>query len=253
MDLGLTGRAVLVTGAGGGVGPTLAAAFAAEGALVALHVRDAGVRGRAHDAAESIESAGRRAIVVGADLASTAAIDAMVAEVAERLGPVSVLVNATSSFRTEALGEIDDDSWNSMLSDMLGATFRTIRAVVPGMREQGWGRVVSFAAKSALTGGAQASHYSAAKAGVIGLTASLAKELGPDGILVNAVAPSQILTMSDGRPSIPDERAEKMAKSIPLRRLATPEDVASLVVWLASAANTYLTGETIDITGGAQT
>ncbi len=253
MDLGLTRRTVLVTGAGGGVGPTLAAAFAAEEALVALHVRDAGVHGRAHEAAESIESRGGRAIVIGADLRSTAAVDAMVAEIAERLGPVSVLVNATSSFRPEALLDIDDDSWNSMLSDTLGASFRTIRAVVPGMREQGWGRVVSFAAKSALAGGAQASHYGAAKAGVIGLTASLAKELGPDGILVNAVAPSQILTMSDGRPSIPDERAEKMAKSIPLRRLATPEDMAGLVVWLGSAANTYLTGETIDITGGAQT
>jgi 3-oxoacyl-[acyl-carrier protein] reductase len=252
MDLGLTERVVLVTGAGGGVGPTLAAAFAAEGAALALHVRDAEVRGRAHEAAESIEGGGGRAIVVGADLGSTSAIEAMVGDVAERLGPVSVLVNATSAFRTEALDDIDDTSWTSMLSDMLGATFRTTRAVVPGMRKAGWGRIVSFAAKSALTGGAQASHYSAAKAGVIGLTASLAKELGPDGILVNAVAPSQILTISDGRPSVPDERAEKMAKSIPLRRLATPDDVAGLVVWLASAANTYVTGETIEVTGGAQ-
>jgi len=252
MDLGLSGRVVLITGAGGGVGPTLAAAFAAEGAHVALHVRDAGANGRAHEAAESIQHGGGRATVAGADLGSTSAIDAMIAEIADRIGPVSVLVNATSAFRTEALADIDDASWASMLSDMLGATFRTTRAVVPGMRKEGWGRIVSFAAKSALTGGAQASHYSAAKAGVIGLTASLAKELGPDGILVNAVAPSQILTVSDGRPSIPDERAERIARSIPLRRLATPDDVAGLVVWLASAANTYVTGETIDITGGAQ-
>ena len=126
------------------------------------------------------------------------------------------------------------------------------KAVLPGMVRKGWGRIVSFASRSGLLGAAMASHYAAAKAGVIGLTSSLAKELGPDGILVNAVAPTQVLTTRDGRPSIPDERADKMAKSIPLRRLATPDDVAPLILWLASAANTYVTGETIDVTGGAK-
>lgn len=121
------------------------------------------------------------------------------------------------------------------------------------MREAGWGRIVSIASRSALAGVGKASHYTAAKAGIIGLTSSLAKELGPDGILVNAIAPTQILTHRDGAPSIPDERAEKMARSIPVRRLATPEDLAGLVVWLASAANTYVTGETIAFTGGAKT
>ena len=88
---------------------------------------------------------------------------------------------------------------------------------------------------------------------MVGLTSSLAKELGPDGILVNAVAPTQIQTVKDGTPSIPDERAEKMSRAIPLRRLATPDDIAGLVVWLASGANTYVTGETIAFTGGAKT
>lgn len=253
MDLSLTDRVVLITGAGGGVGPTLASAFAAEGAAVALHQRDAAKVGRAHEAAESIRSGGGRAIVVGADLRSTDAIESMVTAIGEELGPVAVLVNATSAYRAEGLLEIGDDSWVEMLDDMLGATFRVSRAVVPGMREAKWGRIVSFASRSALAGVAKAPHYSAAKAGVIGLTSSLAKELGPDGILVNAVAPTQILTLKDGVPSIPDERAEKMAKSIPLRRLATPDDVAGLVVWLASAANTYVTGETIPFTGGAKT
>ncbi|MGH2369925.1 MAG: SDR family NAD(P)-dependent oxidoreductase [Chloroflexota bacterium] len=252
MDLGLGGRVVLITGAGGGVGPTLARAFAAEGAAAALHVRDASARGRAHEAAESIGSAGGRAIVVGADLRSTDAIEAMVATIGEEIGPVAVLVNATSAYRSEPLGEISDESWTSMVDDMLGATFRVSRAVTPGMREARWGRIVSFASRSGLAGVAKASHYAAAKAGVVGLTASLAKELGPDGILVNAVAPTQILTVRDGVPSIPEERAEKMAKSIPVRRLARPDDVAGLVVWLASAGNTYVTGETIAFTGGAQ-
>jgi 3-oxoacyl-[acyl-carrier protein] reductase len=252
MDLGLGDRVVLITGAGGGVGPTLASAFAAEGAAVALHVRDASVPGRAHDVAESIRATGARATVVGADLRSTDAIDTLVSTVAESLGAVTVLVNATSAYRSEPLAEIGDESWSDMLDDMVGATFRVTRAVVPAMQTAGWGRIVSFASRSGLTGVARAAHYAAAKAGIVGLTASLAKELGPDGILVNAVSPTQILTMKDGVPSIPDERAEKMAKSIPLRRLATPDDIAGLVVWLGSAANRYVTGETISVTGGAQ-
>jgi 3-oxoacyl-[acyl-carrier protein] reductase len=252
VDLGLTDRVVLVTGAGGGVGPTLAATFATEGARVALHVRDASVPGRAHDVAERVRAGGRRATVVGADLRSTDAIETMVGTVAEELGAITILVNATSAFRTESLADIGDDGWSGMLDDMLGAAFRTTRAVVPGMQAAGWGRIVSFGSRSGLVGVGRAAHYAAAKAGIIGLTAALAKELGPDGILVNAVAPTQILTDRDGAPSIPDERAAKLASTIPLRRLATPEDVAPLVVWLASAANTYVTGQTITFSGGAQ-
>lgn len=252
MDLDLAHRVVLITGAGGGVGPTLARAFAAEGSAVALHVRDAATPGRAHEAARAIRSAGQSALVVGADLRSSDAIEAMVATVADELGPVAVLINATSAYRAEPLVDIGDESWAAMIDDMLGATFRVTRAVVPRMQSSGWGRIVSFASRSAVAGVARASHYAAAKAGVIGLTSSLAKELGPDGILVNAVAPTQILTVKDGVPSIPDERAEKMSRSIPLRRLATPDDMAGLVLWLASGANTYVTGETIAVTGGAR-
>jgi 3-oxoacyl-[acyl-carrier protein] reductase len=252
MDLGLKNRIVLVTGAGGGVGPTLASAFAAEGAAVALHVRDVARDERASRAADTIRASGGRATVVGADLRSTDAIDAMLATVEQELGPVAVLVNATSAYRTEPLAEIGDESWNSMVGDMLGAVFRVSRALVPAMRDAGWGRIVSITSTSALAGAAKASHYSAAKAGIIGLTSSLAKELGPDGILVNAVAPTQIVTVRDGTPSISDEQAAKMARSIPLRRLATPEDLAQLVMWLASAANTYVNGETIGLTGGAK-
>lgn len=253
MELGLSDRVVLITGAGGGVGPTLARAFAAEGAAVALHVRDASVHGRAHAAVEEIRVGGGRASVVGADLRSSDAITKVVATVAEQLGPATVLVNATSAYGAEQVAEIGDESWAAVIGDMLTATFGMCRAVVPAMQAVGWGRIVSFASRSALAGVARASHYAAAKAGIIGLTSSLAKELGPDGILVNAVAPTQILTVKDGVPSIPEERAERMAKSIPLRRLATPDDIAPLVVWLASGANTYLTGETVSFTGGAKT
>jgi len=244
---------VLITGAGGGAGPTIARAFADEGAIVALHHRRADERAsRAHTAAEEIVAAGGRALAVGADLRSTAEIVAMVELIRTEAGPVGVLVTATSAYRSEPFGEIPDDGWDDMIEDMLGATFRTCRAVATGMQEAGWGRIVNIASRSGLMGVARSAHYAAAKAGIVGLTASLAKELGPSGVLANAVAPTQVRTIKDGVPSIPDQQADKLAKMIPLRRIASPDDLASVVLWLGSAANTYVSGQTISLTGGAQ-
>jgi 3-oxoacyl-[acyl-carrier protein] reductase len=256
MDLGLAGRVVLITGAGGGTGPTMARAFAAEGATVALHQRRSGTPEqptRAEAAAADIVAAGGTAFTVSADLRSTDAVLAMIASVEQQAGPVGVLVTATAAYRNDRFAEISDETWARVVDDMLGATFRVARAVVPGMRQMGFGRIVNIAARSGLAGIARAAHYSAAKAGIVGLTAALAKELGPSGILVNAVAPTQILTVADGQPSIPEELATEMAKAIPLRRLATPDDLAPIVLWLGSAANTFVNGETVSLSGGAQT
>ena len=158
------------------------------------------------------------------------------------LGPVGVLVTATSAYSTDQFAEIKDDSWVSVVDDVLGATFRTCRAVVPGNGRGGVGADREHRGTIGSRRASRASHYAAAKAGIIGLTVSLAKELGPSGILVNAVAPIQIRTVKDGVPSIPEERAADLAKKIPLRRVATPDDLASLVVWLGSGANTYVIG-----------
>ena len=253
MDLGLRDRVVLMTGAAGGAGPTIARAFAAEGARVALHQRSSADQPtRAEEAAAGIRAAGGRAVAVSADLTVTDETVSMVQRVTDELGPVEILVTATSAYRPERFAEIGDASWSAIVDDVLGATFRACRAVVPAMQAAGWGRIVNIAARSGLVGVARASQYAAAKAGIIGLTASLAKELGPSGILVNAVAPTQLLTVKGGVPSIPDERAAEMARTIPLRRIATPDDLAALVVWLGSGANTYLTGETISLHGGDQ-
>jgi 3-oxoacyl-[acyl-carrier protein] reductase len=253
MDLGLRDRVVLITGAGGGAGPTVARAFADEGASVALLHRPGSKRAaRAEAAADEIRASGGNALAVAADLGSTEQIEGMVERVASELGRIAILVTATSAYRTEGIAEITDKSWTSVVDDMLGATFRTCRAVVPGMQAAGWGRIVNVAARSALVGVAGATHYAAAKAAIVGLTVSLAKELGPDGILVNAIAPVQLLTLVDGKPSISDERAAVRSVSIPVRRLATPEDLAAVVVWFGSAANTYVTGETISLHGGDQ-
>ena len=169
---------------------------------------------------------------------STEQVEAMVEQVAAELGAVGVLVTATSAYKSERFAEIDDESWASVVDDLLGATFRACRAVVPGMQEAGWGRIVNIAARSGLVGrrpvdplrrGQGRDHRPDRVAG---------QGARPEGILVNAVAPTTILTVKDGVPSIPDERAAEMAKTIPLRRLATPDDLAALVVWLGSAANT---------------
>jgi 3-oxoacyl-[acyl-carrier protein] reductase len=250
VDTGLAGRVVLVTGGGGGAGPTIVEAFAAEGAAVAVHHRSS--VGRAEAVAEAVLARGGRAIAVAADLGSTAEIAPMIARVEAELGSVAVLVTATSAYRNDRFTEIDDEAWSSVVDDMLGATFRTCRAVVPGMQAAGFGRIVNVAARSGLVGVARAAHYASAKAAIVGLTASLAKELGPQGILVNAVAPTQIVTVKDGTPSIPEDRQADMAKSIPVRRLATPADLAGLVVWLGSEANTFVSGQTITLSGGAQ-
>jgi 3-oxoacyl-[acyl-carrier protein] reductase len=250
VDLGLRDRVVLITGAGGGAGPTLVRAFAAEGAAVAVHYRSSAAR--AEEVAAAIVAGGGRALAVAADLASTEEVRAMVGRVEDELGRIGVLVTATSAYRTDKFAELDDQAWAGVVDDLLGATYRACRAVVPGMTEAGWGRIVNIAARSGLVGVARSAHYAAAKAGIVGLTASLAKELGPTGILVNAVAPTQILTQKDGVPSIPEERQPDMAKAIPLRRLATPDDLAPLVVWLGSDANRYVSGQTITLSGGAQ-
>jgi 3-oxoacyl-[acyl-carrier protein] reductase len=252
VDLGLRDRVVLITGAGGGAGPTIARAFAAEGAIVALHQRRPNPKGRAQETADEIVAGGGRALAVAAELGSDDQVRAMVAGITEAHGPVTVLVTATSAYRTAAFAELTEAAWATIVDAMLGATYRACRAVVPGMQASGWGRIVNVAARSGLTGVARAAPYAAAKAGIIGLTRSLAKELGPAGILVNAIAPTQILTHRDGTPSIPDERAAELAKTIPLRRLATPDDLAALALWLGSAANTYVSGEVVSLTGGAQ-
>jgi len=253
VDLGLTERVVLITGAGGGAGPTVARAFADEGAFGPLQQREgSGSAGRAQETAADIVADGGHAIAVSADLTSTEQVESMVERVASELGVVGVLVTATSAYKSERFPEIDDDSWSSVVDDLLGATFRACRAVVPGMQKAGWGRIVNVAARSGLVGVAKSTHYAAAKAGIIGLTASLAKELGPEGILINAVAPTTILTVKDGTQSIPDERVAEMEQTVPLRRLATPDDLARLVVWLGSDANSYVSGQTISLSGGDQ-
>ena len=224
--------------------------FAAEGALVAVHYPDQ------RDGPRRPPRTSRRPAVgrwpYACDLGDTAAIDAMVERIATELGPVAVAVNRTSTIGPSALADIADDDWASVVDDMLGATFR-VSGGRTGMAAGGFGRIVNIASRSGAVGTAKAAHYAAAKAGIVGLTGSLAKELGPSGILVNAVAPTTIVTERDGVPSVPPDRQVAMAKSVPLGRLAVPDDIARVVVWLGSAYNSFVNGEVITVSGGART
>jgi len=188
-----------------------------------------------------------------ADLTDRASVEAMVNEIKQEWGGVDVLVNSVSAFEGSVpLETMTALQWNRMLDVMLTGIFHAISLCVPTMRVNKWGRIVNIAARSGLTGAARQAHYSAAKAGVIGLTRALAKELGPDGILVNAVAPTTILTPAM-RESMAPEAQERMAKSIPLGRIATPDDVARVVLFLGSGWNTFVNGEVITVGGGVQT
>ena len=253
MDLGLRDRVVLITGGGGGAGPTIGRAFAAEGALVALHHRTGSPSAaRAEAAAAGIVAAGGRAIAVNADLRSTEETTAMVERIEAELGTVARARDRHLRLRIRAVR-------------------RDLRRVVGcGRRRCPRGDVPCLSRGRARDAGRRLGpdrdHRRAVRAGRGRAlrplrsgqggdrrpSASLAKELGPSGILVNAIAPTKILTEKDGVPSIPPDKAAEEAKTIPLRRIATPDDLAALAVWLGSGANTYVTGETISLTGGTQ-
>lgn len=250
MDLELSDKVVLITGASGGLGRELALTFGRHQACVIVHYH------RNADAAEvvaqSIEDMGGEALALPADLQDRASVEQMIGEVQAEYGGVDVLINNAIAFEGgvpfEALAPAQ---WNQMLNIVLTGAFHVISLCAPYMRHHKWGRIVNIASRMGMTGAARYAHYTAAKAGLIGLTKALAKELGPDGILVNAVAPTTILTPSM-REKMSPEAQEKLAKTIPLGRIATPDDVARVVLFLASGWNTFVNGEIITIGGGVQ-
>jgi 3-oxoacyl-[acyl-carrier protein] reductase len=251
MELELADKVVLITGASGGLGRELALLFGRHQACVVVHYRRH--KEAAEVVAQSVEAVGGESLTLGADLADRASVEAMVNEIKKEWGGVDVLVNSASAFEGSVpLETMTALQWSRMLDVMLTGVFHTIHLCTPYMRSQKWGRIVNIASRSGLVGTARQAHYSAAKAGLIGLTKSLAKELGPDGVLVNAVAPTTILTPAM-RESMTTETQERMAKSIPVGRIATPDDVARVVLFLGSGWNTFVNGEVITVGGGAQT
>jgi len=238
----LDGRTALVTGGASGIGRAIAQAYVREGARVVIADRDAP---RAADAAAGTGAAGHAAL----DVTDPAAVEAVSAAVARDHGGIDILVNAAGILTEAPLTEMDPRLWSETLAVDLTGVFLCCRYVVPGMVERGWGRVINIASQLGIKGGRSLSHYAAAKAGVIGLTKSLALEVAERGVLVNAIAPGPVDT-----PMVAGITAEwKAAKQaeLPLGRFGRPEEVAPTAVLLASdpGGNLYV-GQTLGPNSG---
>lgn len=247
---GLTGKVAMVTGGATGIGAGTVERLALQGADVACCYNKS--REDAEALAARLEASGKRILLVRMDVTDGRQVQGGVDSIAAHFGkPVTILVNnAGDNIRPAPLDQMDEATWDLVIAINLRGTFLCSRSCVPGMRSTGWGRIVNVSSISSHTGGGPGSaHYVASKGGVDALTRSMAKELAPYAITVNAVAPGVIYTPLHERTNTP-EALEKLRQAIPLGRLGQPEDVAGCVAFLASDDAAYITGEIIAVNGG---
>ena len=238
----LTGRTALVTGASGGIGGAIARALHGAGATVAL----SGTRkGPLQELAASL---GDRAHVVPADLSKPEAAAALVKDAAAAMGSVDILVNNAGITRDNLFMRMSDDEWGQVMDVNLTSVFRLSRAALRGMMKARWGRIVTITSVVGSTGNPGQGNYAAAKAGLVGMSKSLAYEVASRGITVNCVAPGFIATpMTD---SLTDDQKGKILSQIPAGRMGAPEEIAAAVLYLASPEAAYVTGATLHVNGG---
>jgi 3-oxoacyl-[acyl-carrier protein] reductase len=234
-----TDQTVIVTGAARGIGLAVSKRFAASGA----HVWMVDVDAEAAEAAAA-EAGGTPWV---ADISSTEEVERLVAEAISETGRVDAIFNNAGLLRDAVLWKTEDEAWNQVVDVSLGGTFRLTRACVPHFRERGYGRVVNVTSYTGLHGNIGQPAYAAAKAGVIGLTKTTAKELARFGVTVNAISPNAQTRMIE---SIPEPQLTEFLKQIPLGRFADPEEIASTVLFLASAEAGYITGTVLPVDGG---
>jgi 3-oxoacyl-[acyl-carrier protein] reductase len=239
---GLHGKVAMVTGGARGIGKAIAAALAADGAKVAVVDLDLA------NAEATAAELGGGARGFAANVAKAADVDAVVEGIERDLGPIDVLVNNAGITRDNLLMRLSEADWDAVLNVNLKAAFLTMKAVTRGMMKRRSGRVINIASVVGVVGNKGQANYSASKAGLIGLTKTIAKELASRNVLVNAVAPGFIET--DMTAALPPEARQALSAQIALGRLGTPADIASVVAFLASEGASYITGQVIVVDGG---
>ncbi|CAA7602727.1 3-oxoacyl-[acyl-carrier-protein] reductase/L-xylulose reductase [Acididesulfobacillus acetoxydans] len=238
----------IVTGAARGLGRAIALELAAGGAQVVVNY--AGSEAKALQVVHEIEAAGGRGMAVQADVSLAGDVDRLVKTAQDACGKVDILVNNAGIARDNLILRMKEGDWDAVLATNLKGVFLCTKAVAKGMLKRRAGVIVNIASVVGISGNAGQANYAAAKAGVIGLTKSVAKELAPRGIRVNAVAPGYILT--DMTDILPDEVKNGIAQTIPLGRVGEPRDVAKAVAFLASPDAAYITGQTLCVDGGME-
>jgi len=238
----LTGQKALITGATGAIGGAIARALHARGAEVILS-------GTRQDVLEQLRTdLKERAHVIPCNLADVQAIEEIFPKAEEQVGPIDIIVNNAGITRDNLIIRMKDDDWQTVIDVNLSACFRLCRAAAKAMIKRRYGRIVNITSVVGITGNPGQTNYCAAKAGLVGLSKSLAQEMASRGITVNCIAPGFIA--SSMTEVLPDAVKEKIKSGIPMDRMGTPEEIASTAVFLASPEAAYITGQTLHVNGG---
>ena len=242
----LEGKIALVTGAAKGIGRAIALALAADGATVVVNYN--GSKERAEQVVEEIKALGADGVAYQCNVADTAATADMVKEVIKTYGKLDILVNNAGITRDNLIMKMSEEDFDAVIDANLKGCFNTIKAVRRQMLKQRAGRIINITSVSGILGNAGQANYAASKAGIIGLTKTMARELASRGITVNAVAPGFVDT--DMTQVLPENVKEAATAQIPLGRFGKPEDIANMVAYLASEKASYITGQIISVDGG---
>ncbi|EID43272.1 3-oxoacyl-[acyl-carrier-protein] reductase [Parageobacillus thermoglucosidasius TNO-09.020] len=242
----MQGKVALVTGASRGIGRAIALELARQGAKIAVNY--AGSEAKANEVVGEIKNMGGEAFAIQADVADAQAVEQMIKTVLERFERIDILVNNAGITRDNLLMRMKEEEWDDVININLKGVFNCTKAVTRPMMKQRYGRIVNIASVVGVMGNPGQANYVAAKAGVIGLTKTAARELASRNITVNAVAPGFITT--DMTERLSEEIKSEMLKQIPLARFGEPEDVAKVVAFLVSDAASYMTGQTLHVDGG---